>query len=57
MKLLLVASLLLYSCGPSEVESGTSNLLRFSDKDHGVICYKVNGHQGVSCIQINTIGK
>jgi hypothetical protein len=54
MKLLLVASLLLYSCGPSEIQSGSLDLIRYTDKDHGVICYRVNTVEGLSCLQINT---
>lgn len=51
---LLVGLLILAGCvqNQSEVIKGENDLLIYSDKNHGVICYRISGQDGISCLQI-----
>lgn len=39
-------------CGPTEIQNGTSNLYKYEDKENGVICYRMNVTDGISCVKV-----
>lgn len=54
----LILLVLLTGCGPDTptpqrlTQNNELELIRYYDKDHGVICYRVSRNTGLSCLQI-----